>query len=140
MSLDLTIQGDAQAIRDIADWLAGQLASAADDADVELAYLVGDVGVGAYEIGQGASPSSVGVEVVAGTAGATVAGGAAVAMGGPVVWVAAAAVVGGYATGKGGEWLWETAVSLENREGLDDFVLSAVDDVIIWDDHPRIPR
>lgn len=40
MSLDLTIHGDIQGIKDVSEWLSGTLASAATDADVELANLV----------------------------------------------------------------------------------------------------
>lgn len=100
--------------------------------------IVADVGVGLYDIGQGGSPSSVGVEIVAGS-GAVVAVGTVTA-GGPVVWVAGAAVVVGWAAGTGGKWLWETTVSLGTRESIDEGLRNFGGDLIFWDNSLRVPQ
>src|SRR5690554_4238233 len=42
MSLDLTIQGDVQGLKELSEWLSGTLAGAADESDVELSLLVSD--------------------------------------------------------------------------------------------------
>lgn len=92
--------------------------------------VVVDLGMGAWDISQGGSPSSVGVGIAGGIAGGAVAGALVT---GPVGWVAGAAVVLGWAGSEGATWIWEETVPLDTREGIDAWFHGAIDTVIFWD-------
>lgn len=107
---------------------AANLAGMADEASVWARRLakggvVTSIALGAWEISQGKSPSTVAVETGAGIAAGvvlSVAAGAAIAAGAPVIAVVAGAVVVGAAVTYGAGWAYETFVPQATREKIDE--------------------
>lgn len=107
---------------------AGNLAGLADEASTWGRWfarggVVTAVALGAWEISQGKSPSTVAVETGTGLlvgAGLTVAAGAAIAAGAPVVVTVGAVVVVGAAATYAAGWAYETFVPQDVREKIDE--------------------